>query len=223
MKIEDLDVAAPLREDELRELPIFPLPRSVFFPGSVLPLHIFEARYVQMVEDALAGNAVIAIALLRPGFEDDYNGRPPIHEVAGAGRIVHHRQNPDGTWDIVLRGVARLKLEELLPDERLYRVARATVLSDEGERPPRHDMVAMWSCGSRVAEVVRKQHPEFQLGVTPDDPPGQIADTLADRFVAKSALRQEILEATDLSERTSLIIGAVGELLAMLAENQQPS
>jgi len=60
-------------------LPLFPLPNVVLFPGVFLPLHIFEPRYKEMVADALAGDRIIGMALLRPGWEADYEGRPPIY------------------------------------------------------------------------------------------------------------------------------------------------
>ena len=56
----------------MKKVPIFPLPNVVFFPRVVLPLHVFEPRYLQMTEDALAGEKLLAGALLRPGFEKDY-------------------------------------------------------------------------------------------------------------------------------------------------------
>ncbi|HEY8427238.1 MAG TPA: LON peptidase substrate-binding domain-containing protein, partial [Sandaracinaceae bacterium] len=86
----------PLREDELAALPIFPLPSVVLFPGSVLPLHVFEPRYRAMMEDCVSrGPRAMAVALLRPGWERDYEGRPPVYEIAGAGRIVEWARRPD--------------------------------------------------------------------------------------------------------------------------------
>src|SRR5690606_21229592 len=89
----------PLREDELAALPIFPLPSVVLFPGSVLPLHVFEPRYRAMMEDCVSrGPRAMAVALLRPGWERDYEGRPPVYEIAGAGRIVEWARRPDGRF-----------------------------------------------------------------------------------------------------------------------------
>jgi Lon protease-like protein len=67
---------------------LFPLPNLVQFPHVVQPLHIFEARYRQMTADALAGDRFLAMVLLRPGWETDYEGRPPIYSVACLGKIV---------------------------------------------------------------------------------------------------------------------------------------
>jgi Lon protease-like protein len=69
------------------EIPLFPLPDVVLFPGVTRPLLIFEPRYREMVADALKGNRIIGMVLLRPGFEKDYEGRPPIHDIGCAGTI----------------------------------------------------------------------------------------------------------------------------------------
>lgn len=107
-------------------VPIFPLPESVFFPTVSLPLHVFEPRYRQMTEDALAGDARIAVVLLRPGWERNYYGNPPVHAVATVGRIEHHEALPEGRYNIVLRGLERVRL--LVPEGgecppgKLYRI-----------------------------------------------------------------------------------------------------
>jgi Lon protease-like protein len=78
------------------ELPIFPLPNVVFFPHTLLPLHIFEPRYRKMLADCLAGERRLAVVLLRPGWEADYYGRPAVHSVAGAGEIIQSEMLPNG-------------------------------------------------------------------------------------------------------------------------------
>ena len=105
-------------------LPLFPLPNVVMFPGVFLPLHIFEPRYREMVADALRGDRLIGLTLLRPGWEADYQGRPPVFPIGCSGVITHVEHLPDGRYNIVLRGLERFRI--LQEDhERPYR--RATV------------------------------------------------------------------------------------------------
>src|SRR5204863_9636969 len=85
---------------------LFPLPNVVLFPHVVQPLHIFEPRYRQMTADALAGDQLIAPALLRPGWEGDYEGRPATYPVVCVGKIVSEQQLPDGRFNILLRGLS---------------------------------------------------------------------------------------------------------------------
>ena len=77
-------------------LPLFPLPNVVLFPNVFLPLHIFEPRYREMVADALADDRMIGMVLLRPGWEHDYEGRPPIYPVGTSGLITNVERLPDG-------------------------------------------------------------------------------------------------------------------------------
>ena len=93
-------------------LPLFPLPNVVLFPNVFLPLHVFEPRYREMVADALAGDRVIGIVLLRAGWEPDYEGRPPLYPVGCSGLITHFEKLPDGRYNIVLRGVERFALRQ---------------------------------------------------------------------------------------------------------------
>jgi len=84
-------------------LPLFPLPNVVLFPDVFLPLHIFEARYRDMVADAVASDRMIGMVLLRPGWERDYDGRPPLYRVGCSGVVTHVERLPDGRYNLVLR------------------------------------------------------------------------------------------------------------------------
>src|SRR3954470_1943750 len=110
-------------------LPIFPLPNVVLFPNVFLPLHIFEPRYREMVADALKSDRMIGMALLRPGWQADYEGRPPVYPIGCSGVITHAETLDDGRYNIVLRGVERFRILE--EDDRLsYRRARVEQLPD---------------------------------------------------------------------------------------------
>jgi len=103
-------------------LPIFPLPNVVLFPNVFLPLHIFEPRYREMIADALKHDRLIGMALLRPGWQGDYEGRPPVYPIGCSGVITHADALADGRYNIVLRGVERFRILE--EDDRLsYRRA----------------------------------------------------------------------------------------------------
>src|SRR5437763_5081870 len=86
---------------------LFPLPNLVLFPHVVQPLHVFEPRYRQMTADALAGDRLIALALLKSGWEDDYDAQPPIHGVGCLGRVAAEQLLPDGRYNLLLRGLSR--------------------------------------------------------------------------------------------------------------------
>jgi Lon protease-like protein len=125
-------------------IPIFPLPSVVLFPNVFLPLHIFEARYRQMVADALAADRTIGMTLLKPGYEEDYEGRPPVYPVGCSGVITHVERLPDGRFNIVLRGVEKFRiLGEVDPGiAQLYRRALVDPLADEVSEANRERLAA---------------------------------------------------------------------------------
>ena len=93
-------------------LPLFPLPNVVLFPNVFLPLHIFEPRYREMVADAVASDRMIGMVLLRPGWEREYEGRPPVYTVGCSGVLTHVERMADGRYNLVLRGLERFRIVE---------------------------------------------------------------------------------------------------------------
>jgi Lon protease-like protein len=111
------------------EIPLFPLPNVVLFPQVGLPLHIFEPRYREMVAEALAGDRLIGMVLLRPGFEAEYENRPPVYPVGCAGLITHAEPLSDGRYNIVLQGLERFRVHAE-QDGRSFRKALVEPLAD---------------------------------------------------------------------------------------------
>lgn len=213
----------PLSAEELAKLPVFPLPRVVFFPGTALPLHLFEPRYTRMVEECLeSGCTAMAVVLLAPGWEDNYEGNPEIHEISGAGRIVAHQERHDGTHDIILHGLNRVRLHELPSEGRPYRCARAEPLADVGTASPA-DVMAMMACATRVAAKVRERQPDFALQVSAELAPARAADVIADQLVVSPNERQRILETIDVGARVGLVTESIASLLAQLSDAHAPS
>ena len=110
-------------------IPIFPLPNVVLFPNVFLPLHIFEPRYREMVRGALATDRIIGMVLLRPGYERDYEGRPPVYPVGCAGVITHSEVLPDGRFNIILKGIEKFKMTGE-DTSRSYRLAHVEAVPD---------------------------------------------------------------------------------------------
>jgi Lon protease-like protein len=104
-------------------IPIFPLPNVVFFPKTFLPLHIFEPRYREMVRDASEGDRLIGMVLLKDGWEQDYEGTPPVHQIGCAGKIIALESLPDGRYNMMLHGLCRFTIESESYD-KAYREAQ---------------------------------------------------------------------------------------------------
>ena len=123
-------------------IPIFPLPNAVLFPNVFMPLHIFEPRYRAMVADALAGDRIIGMVLLKAGFEVDYDGRPPIFPVGCAGVITHSERLADGRFNIVLKGLEKFRVigEDASRPYRLAHIDGMPELVSDAERAELHRM-----------------------------------------------------------------------------------
>src|SRR5512133_4124129 len=107
-RIAPRDRQAALRK-AVAALKVFPLHGVVVLPGTPAPFHVFEPRYKALVGDALRGDRILAIPGLF-GKSDAHALRPPLRAVCGAGIIEVEERFPDGRFDIVLRGVARVRL-----------------------------------------------------------------------------------------------------------------
>jgi Lon protease-like protein len=179
------------------EIPLFPLPETSLFPGVSRPFLIYEPRYREMIADALKGNRIIGMVRLRPGFEKDYEGRPPIHDIGCAGTIEEYEQLSDGRYVILLRGLATFRI--VTEDQRKpYRLARIEaipeLLKDE-------DRATLSTLRNRVEKALVTLLP---LGVDPPDPSledDEFVNIVAQNFGMPEATRQDLLERNNVHER----------------------
>jgi Lon protease-like protein len=196
-------------------VPVFPLPAVVFFPHTILPLHVFEARYCAMVRDAVEGDGIIAVSLLRPGWDADYEGSPAFYEVGSAGRIEDLDPLPDGRFLLRLVGLQRIAFGEVVKGSP-YRVVRFRALgetsvdeSDPEVRAAKLDLLASHGCLLREltshdsAGVVLDERIPFETAVN-----GACANLPVD-----PALRQALLEENDLRERQRRAAALLNEVL----------
>jgi len=101
--------------------PLFPLPGFFLFPGSIVPLHIFEPRYCQLIDDLIDTNGRLVLGTVPDEYANDLPGSPPVHPIAGLGEIARHEKLPDGRRYLIwLFGLARVRVSEV-PSDRLYR------------------------------------------------------------------------------------------------------
>lgn len=188
---------------------LFPLPTVVFFPRTYLPLHIFEPRYRQLVKDAMAGDRLVAVVLLRPGHEAVYLKSAPVHDIAGLGRIVRYEPIPDGRSNIVLEGVARIGVGDVV-SEQPYRTVRVRRVE---EPPPSEDAASQVRLAAKLiglygevlgAEEAERDHlhrllvDPFGLGV--------MADLLAATTNLRPHQHQALLEEIEPVRRAKMLI-----------------
>jgi Lon protease-like protein len=109
---------------------LFPLPNLILFPHTVQPLHIFEPRYLELVEESLAADHLLSPVWLQPGWERAYDQRPAIAPVACLARILSHQRLPDGTVNLLVQGLRRAAIRRELPATRSFRQAEVDLLDD---------------------------------------------------------------------------------------------
>lgn len=211
-------------EGDVASVPLFPLPQAVLFPGALMPLHVFEPRYRRMTADSLASDRLLVVVQLVDGGEGGAAARaaaglPTIASIAGLGSIVSHTELPDGRYNLVLRGRARVRLAEL-PFVGPYRRARATPLSVPDVHVPEVDRLALLSMASRFASLVRARDRSFDFRLPPSTGAGAAADLAAAQLVLDGAERQAILETLDPRERVSRVTRALALQALPLADGQ---
>jgi ATP-dependent Lon protease len=109
---------------------LFPLPDLIMFPHVMQPLHIFEPRYRDLLSDALDSDGLIAMCVLAPGWEDNYEGRPPLMPFACLGKVVTYQKTDNGEYNILLLGMRRIRIDRELPPSKTYREAEVSLLDD---------------------------------------------------------------------------------------------
>jgi hypothetical protein len=190
------------------DLPLFPLTNVVLFPRIQCPLHIFEPRYRQMAEHALAGDRRLGMVAVRTEHVHEMAGDPAIFPVGCAGMITEEQRLPDGRYNIVLVGTFRFRVlhEPERPAEQLYRVARVERLEDVF--PPQ--------AARRVAELrarvitlagdlARRIAPGRSARIGPERFRGiddaALVNALANAFPFSAPEKQGLLEADSIPER----------------------
>jgi len=192
-------------EKALSAIPVFPLPQVVLFPEAILPLHVFEPRYRAMLQHCLATHGAMAVAQLLGG--EDEHGRPRIASIAGGGIVIEHHRVADGRANIVLLGQARLRLEELDPDEsRPFRMARATVLEDLPVSIRENDRAALVAAATMFAAEVKKHDPHFTFRMPATLDAAHIADLCAFQLVIDARARQAMLDELDPRARVEMVL-----------------
>lgn len=151
--------------------PVFPLPKVFLYPHVVMPLHIFEPRYRQMIDDLLDRRGWLVITPICEGHEAEQIGTPPIYPVGGLGEIVKHTRLDDGRFLVTLAGLGRVHIREVESD-RLYRKVQFE---------PFHEVLPGDEDDARLRDELRKailERNDAYLNLPEDLPIGPMVDLL---------------------------------------------
>lgn len=219
----------PERMQALRKacasLKVFPLHGVTVLPGTPTPLHVFEPRYRALVRDALRSDRILAVPQLL-GAEGLRELHPPVRAIAGAGYIEHHIEHDDGRYDIVVRGVGRIRLRDELRSEAAYRTFRAEV-AEERWPPggPAELQPELESVRQLVLELSTRLPPEsgapaLAEAVAQLKDPSAVVDLVAAAAVSEPEARQAVLEELDVARRLERVISEVAAVVLLLSRGR---
>jgi Lon protease-like protein len=192
------------------EIPIFPLPSVVLFPHVCLALHIFEPRYRDMVRDVLRGDRLVGMALLKAGWESDYEGRPPIYEIGCAGLVSHSERLDDGRYNIVLHGLEKFRVHGERCD-RTYRIGLIETIAEDLPAPTRVLGSVRDRLEALVTHLAERTHSDVRIPPAISD--HELVNALAQYLPLEPVEKQALLERDGVLDRAGSLI----ELLEMKA------
>ncbi len=226
--MDELDAARALLAQTSDSLKVFPLPGAVVLPGTPAPFHIFEPRYRAMTADALAGDRMLAVATLA-SEEGATQDRAPIQPIAGAGFIDAVHQLPNGRYDLVVRGLARVRLAEELDNGKPYREFRAELLEDVwpagGPAALSQQRTALEALVFQLVEVLPPESGAGRLAeaAARTESASALADLVAAAVVSDPAQRIAVIEELDVARRLDLVTGDVASVVLMLSKGRGAS
>jgi Lon protease-like protein len=201
-------------------IPLFPLENVVLLPDGAVPLHVFEPRYRQLMEDALVGDRRIGMIAVRPEHAHEMAGDPPLYAIGCAGFVTEHQRLADGRFHLLLRATHRFRVQRELPRDgaRLYRVAEVQTLDERAGDP-----AAAVRARDRVVELLDRLAERLLGGERSVDAAqlrslglAQFAAGVAQAVALPIREKQALLEADTVQARLERLAGALDFHLALL-------
>ena len=191
------------------ELPVMTLPKVAFFPQALMPLHIFEPRYRQMLRDVLAHDRLFAVAGIDPRLAAKPGQFEPPHRVAGMGIVRACQKNENGTSNLLLQGLCRVRVEEIVSEAPYRRVRICALASRPGaatdiNRSLCRSVARLLQTKRRLGGEVAQEFMQFLKTV---EDPDIFIDLAAFNLCEDPAVKQRLLETLDVHARLELFIG----------------
>lgn len=188
------------------EVPVMTLPNTAFFPQALLPLHIFEPRYREMLRDALATNRLFAVAGVNYDQVSDPTKFAPPHRIASVGIIRACQENDNGTSNLLLQGLCRVEITRIVR-EAPYRSIRIRALASEAgasadeNQALRRELARLLNLKARLAA---NGSPEIAAFLRTIEDPEAFVDIAAFSLCDDAAFKQKLLETLDVHLRLHL-------------------
>ena len=187
-------------------VPVMPLPGVLLFPNALLPLHIFEPRFREMLARALDDHRMLCVALVRPEREQ-WRTSDDFFPVSTVGLIRACVGRSDGTSDLILQGIRRVRFSDF-EQEAPFPIARIKPLKTRTKLTVETDALAakVLEFYARLKEAGRELPEKIDRYLSKMNDPEMLADLIAATFISDPARRQQLLEELDLNQRLRLLI-----------------
>lgn len=188
------------------EVPVMTLPNVAFFPQALMPLHIFEPRYRQMLRDVLATNRLFAVAGLDIRRFQQSGGAEPPHRIASVGIVRACQKNDNGTSNLLLQGLCRVEIAGIVTDQPYRRIRVRALLSQPGASPDenellRRDLARLLSLKLKLTAESGNEMTSFLRTI---DDPEAFVDIAAFSLCEDQAVKQKLLETLSVHRRLEL-------------------
>jgi len=188
---------------------LFPLPNLVMFPHVMQPLHLFEPRYMAMLESAVRSDRLIAMGLLKPGWENYYEGRPTPHPMACLGRVAAHNKTEDNRFNILVMGLRRIRLIEELNPTKPYREFLAELCEDNYPLPEK-DLACLHNNLLLQFKSLLPQLPmdveQFEQVASHADSLGMLTDVISYTLNLEVEVKEELLTELNVIRRAEKLL-----------------
>jgi Lon protease-like protein len=187
-----------------KNIPIFPLPGVLLLPGGILPLQIFEQRYLDMFRDALAGDGIIG--MIQPELDQAHLQNPDVYSTGCAGKISHNKDSSDGRMLITLHGLCRFETIQEIENNLTYRTTEVkylpseNVVLNEAENNKHQRLLNAAALYLSLLEKNAPLEPILEAGLS------ELVTVLSMHCPFSSLEKQSLLEAPDLNIRVDRLI-----------------
>ncbi len=195
---------------------LFPLPNLVMFPHVMQPLHIFEPRYRSMLEAALVDDGLIAMAVLAPGWEKDYEGRPKIQSTACLCKIATHHRTDDGNYNVLIVGLKRIEIVAEMPPLKPFREAQVRLHHDDHADESNDKRSArqreLFERFKRILPPSSNADEQFDQLLGKHVSLGMLTDLVAYTLDVGTEVKLALLAEANVDRRVELLLASIAEL-----------
>lgn len=206
---------------------LFPLPNLVLFPHVVQPLHIFEPRYCEMLLEALDADRLITMGTLKPGWELNHSGQPPISEVVCIGQVISHAPTQEERHNILLIGLARARIVEELEVQRPFRMAMVEIIDDIY---PTVGAAERMKLQQNLLDIYRRFIPEgtlakesFQQMLSSQMSLGMLTDLIGFTMPLPLPIKEQLLGTANVDARARVLLQCLGQMVEGKETPESPS